>query len=160
MATLAIEKGTFNKILRAECAAVKKFDKELCRFLDDMKITMIAADGVGLAAPQVGKNIRVVVCRFNHGTPHEIIVDMINPVIIELSEEMQDGEEGCLSLPGKFNPLQRHKSLTVKFQDRKGRENILKLRGLNARIVQHETDHTNGMLYVDRLTSETIKPQA
>jgi peptide deformylase len=148
---LPIEKGTENKILRGESAPVKKIDKKLCKFLDDMRETMYAADGVGLAAPQVGQNIRVVICRFNFSTPHETIVDMINPVITELSDELQDGEEGCLSIPGRFEPLARRKSLTVKFLDRKGRETVLKLKGMNARIVQHEVDHVNATLYVDRL---------
>lgn len=151
MALLPIEKGRDNKILRAPCLPVKKIDKNLCKFLDDMKETMFAAEGVGLAAPQVSRNIRVVICRFNHDTSHEIVVDMINPEIIELSDDLQDGEEGCLSVPGQFDPLPRRKSLIVKFLDRKGREIVLKLTGFNARIVQHEVDHINAMLYVDRL---------
>jgi len=150
---MLIEKGTENKILRGQSLRINKIDKKLCRFLDDMKETMLAAEGVGLAAPQAGKNIRAVVCRFNHGTPHETIVDMINPEIIDFSEDLEDGEEGCLSLPGKFDHVRRYKSLTVKFLDRKGRENILKLREMNARIVQHEVDHINGKLYIDRVES-------
>jgi peptide deformylase len=150
---LPIEKGTDNRILRAASVSINKIDKKLCKFLDDMRETMFSAEGVGLAAPQVGQNIRVVVCRFNNGTSHETIVDMINPEILDLSEDMQGGEEGCLSIPGKFEPLQRSKSVIVKFLDRKGRETVLKLKGLNARIVQHEVDHVEGMLYVDRLGS-------
>ncbi len=151
MAILDIEKGSMNTILRAESKRVGKIDKKLCRFLDDMKETMIAASGVGLAAPQVGVNIRVVICRFNFGTPHETIVDMINPEITEISDDFINHEEGCLSIPGKWAHVRRHKSLTVKFLDRKGRETVLKLKGFNARIVQHEVDHINAMLYIDRV---------
>ena len=151
---LPIEKGVGNKILRAISAPVKKIDKALCKFLDDMKETMFAAEGVGLAAPQVGRNVRVVVCRFNPGTSHELIVDMVNPEMLELSEELQGGEEGCLSIPGKFDELKRRNVVTVKFTDRKGREIVLKLKGMNARIVQHELDHLDGTLYADRLKEQ------
>jgi peptide deformylase len=151
MAILDIEKGSMNTILRAVSKPIDKIDKKLWKFLDDMKDTMIAASGVGLAAPQVSKNIRVVVCRFNYGTPHETVVDMINPEIIERSEDLAMNEEGCLSIPGKWDKVPRHKALTVKYLDRKGRETVLKLKGYNARIVQHEVDHIDGKLYVDRV---------
>lgn len=151
MALLPIEKGSVNTILRAVSKPVKKIDKKLWKFLDDMKETMFKSDGVGLAAPQVSENIRVVVCRFNHCTDHETVVEMINPVITSLSDEMLEIEEGCLSIPGKFENVRRHKEVTVKFTDRKGKENILKLKGFNARIVQHEVDHIEGKLYIDRI---------
>jgi peptide deformylase len=151
MAVLQIEKGSVNTILRTVSAPVKKIDKKLLRLLDDMKLTMFDADGVGLAAPQVGKNIRVVICRFNHNTPHQIVVDMINPVITEMSEDFMEVEEGCLSIPGRFEKVRRHKSLTVKYLDRKGRENVLQLKGYNSRIVQHEVDHIDGKLFIDRV---------
>jgi len=151
MALLPIEKGSKNTILRGVSTSVVKMGKALCRILDDMRETMYAAEGVGLAAPQIGLNIRVVICRFNHGTSHETVVEMINPVIISISDELEEGEEGCLSIPGKFDMVHRHKSLTVKFLDRKGKETVLKLRGFNARIVQHEVDHINAMLYIDRV---------
>lgn len=155
---LPIEKGTDNKILRAVSPKfdLKKIDKKLGKFLDDMKDTMYAADGIGLAAPQVSQNIRVVICRFNHDSDHEIVVDMINPEIIETSGEKHEHEEGCLSLPGEFDNVKRYTGLTVKFLDRKGRENILKLKGLNARIVQHEVDHIDAMLFVDRVAEQAV----
>ena len=151
MALLPIEKGLDNKILRGDCKPVKRIDKKLCRLLDDMKNTMFAAHGVGLAAPQVGQNICVVICRFNYDTPNETIVEMINPVILESSNEMELIEEGCLSIPGQYKEVGRHMAVTVKFLDRKGREQVLKVKSFNARIVQHEVDHINGKLYVDRV---------
>jgi peptide deformylase len=156
MALLPIEKGPKNKILRTVSSPLKKVEKKLGKFLDDMKDTMFAAEGIGLAAPQVSQNIRVVICRFNHGTDHEIIVDMVNPVIVSHSEDKDVHEEGCLSLPGEFDNVPRWKSLTVKYLDRKGREHMLKLQGLNARIVQHEVDHIDGHLYIDRVGKERM----
>lgn len=180
MALLPIEKNTDNKILRTMSVSLpfngkmaedgsalggvgvaagakigyKKIDKKLCKFLDDMKETMYAAEGIGLAAPQVSQNIRVVICRFNHDSDHEIVVDMVNPEIIGNSGEKKVHEEGCLSLPGEYDNVARWTGVTVRFLDRKGREVVLKLRGLNARIVQHEVDHVNAMLYVDRVGKE------
>ena len=151
---MQIEKGPENKILRDDCQKVKKIDKKMCKFLDDMKDTMFASQGVGLAAPQVGVNICAVICRFNYDTDHETVVDMINPEILSKSEDFILMEEGCLSIPGKFEEVARHAALTVKFTDRKGREQVLKLKGFNARIVQHEVDHIHGTLYVDRVETK------
>ena len=153
MAILPIEKGADNKILRTVSTKVPrtKIDKKMSKFLDDMKETMFKAEGIGLAAPQVSQNVRVVVCRFNNNSDHETIVDMINPEIIWKSDEKKVHEEGCLSLPGKWDDVARHTELTVKYLDRKGRECVLKLKGLNARIVQHEVDHIDAKLYIDRV---------
>jgi len=149
-----MQRGKDNEILRAISKPLKKIDRKTMKFLEDMRLTMFHEKGIGLAAPQVGVNDRVVVCRFNHETDHEIIVAMINPVITKKSEEMVLAEEGCLSLPGKYDAIARHESLTVKYTDHKGRENVLKLSGLNARIVQHEVDHIDGHLYIDHLMDE------
>lgn len=156
MAVLPIQKNPDNEILRTVSKPVKKVDKKLLKFLDDMRETMFDANGIGLAAPQVGENIRVVVCYFNHETPNELIVDMINPEIISRSEKMVLNEEGCLSLPGEFDKVRRHASLVVKYLDRKGKERVLQLSGLNARIVQHEIDHIDGTLYIDRVEKGSI----
>jgi peptide deformylase len=151
MATLPLVTGPLNKILRTKSEPVKKFDKKLWKLLEDMKETMYKTNGVGLAAPQIGLNIRVAVCRFNHDTSHETVVEMINPVITAFSANKEDGEEGCLSIPGRFDQVRRHVWVTVKFQDRKGKEQILKMTGFNARIVQHEVDHLNAILYIDHI---------
>ena len=151
MALLKIERGKDNAILRAVSVAVKKINRKMQKLFLDMKETMDHANGIGLAAPQIGLNIRVVICKFNHGTPHQLIVPMINPQITHRSKAMSLNEEGCLSLPKQFDAIARHDSLTVKYLDIRGKENILKLDGLNARIVQHETDHIDGKLYIDHL---------
>ena len=144
-------RGRDNKNLRTVSKPVAKIDRKLLKFIEDMKVTMDHEKGVGLAAPQVGENIRVVICKFNHDTPHELIIPMINPVITKKSEEMVLGEEGCLSLPGLYDAIARHESLTVKYLDTKGRENVLKLSEYNARVVQHEVDHIDAHLYIDHL---------
>ncbi len=154
MGLLRMEHGKDNLILRTVSKPVSKFDRKLSKFIEDMKVTMDHEKGVGLAAPQVGVNDRVVICKFNHDTPHEMIVGMVNPVITKKAEEMILGEEGCLSLPGKYDSIARHAALTVKYQDAKGRENVLKLSGFNARIVQHEVDHIDAKLYIDHLLDE------
>ncbi len=158
MARLKMERGKDNPILRTVSAEVKKIDKKLLKFIDDMKETMLLENGVGLAAPQVGVNIRVVICMFNYDTPHEVIVPMINPVIASKSAEMNLHEEGCLSLPKQFDSIARHSALTVKFLDVKGRPQVLKLKDFNARVVQHEVDHINAHLYIDHLNdAETLR---
>lgn len=149
-----MQRGKDNKILRAVSKPVSKPSRKLLKFIEDMKVTMEHEKGVGLAAPQVGVNERVVVCKFNHDTPHELIIGMINPVITHRSQEMILAEEGCLSLPGQYDAIARHAALTVKYLDGKGRENVLKLSDLNARIVQHEVDHIEGHLYIDHLMDE------
>lgn len=151
MALLKLECGTNNVILRTKSAPIKKINRKLLKFIEDMKVAMEREKGIGLAAPQVGANIRVVICKFNYDTPHELIVPMINPQILHKSKSMVLGEEGCLSLPKEFDSIARHETLTVQYLDIKNKENILQLTGLNARIVQHEVDHIDGKLFIDHL---------
>ena len=154
MALLTMQRGKDNLILRTVSKEVKKIDRKMLKFVENMKMTMEHEKGIGLAAPQVGVNDCVVVCKFNHDTPHQVIIGMINPVITHRSEAMVLHEEGCLSLPGKYDFVARHSTVTVKYLDVKGNECVLKLSGLNARIVQHETDHIVGKLYIDHLMDE------
>ncbi|MBD3328118.1 peptide deformylase [Candidatus Peregrinibacteria bacterium] len=152
MAVIPIVQGKDNEILRVKSKEIKKINKkEFKKLFEEMRETMFKANGIGLAAPQIGLNIRVCVCLFNSGTPNEIIVDMINPKIIRFSDEKQIEEEGCLSLPNKFGKVERHESITVKFQDLKGNDQVLTLKGLDSTIVQHEIDHLDGILFIDRV---------
>lgn len=150
MAIIPVEKGPKNKILRGESKKVKKADKKLKKLIQDMEETMFDLNGVGIAAPQVGVNLRLALARLNVDTDHEIIVALINPEIIKPSDEMLDLEEGCLSLPGQWGNVKRHASLTVKFENVKGEKQTLFLEGFNARVIQHEVDHLNSMLFIDR----------
>ncbi|MEK7097542.1 MAG: peptide deformylase [Patescibacteria group bacterium] len=115
---------------------------ELCL---NMAETMVKKDGVGLAAPQVGKNIRAVVVNTKDGP-----VFMVNPKIKNKSLTKEWGEEGCLSVPGVFGQVKRHKSLICVFYDIKGKKNQMKAKGLLARVIQHEIDHLDGILFIDK----------
>lgn len=144
--------GKDNKILRTPSTMVKKVDKNIKNLIDDMMTHLLEAQGLGIAAPQIGINLRVVIVRMNFDTPHEMYMPMINPEIIEYGKkEHDDFEEGCLSLPGMYGNTPRALEVTVKYMDKKGKQQLLHLNSLNARIMQHEVDHINGMLFIDRL---------
>ncbi|MBI2639078.1 peptide deformylase, partial [Candidatus Peregrinibacteria bacterium] len=100
MAMLPIVTGVENKILRAKSAPVKKIDRKLKKLIADMAETMQAVDGLGIAAPQVGVNLRIYIARLNFNTPNEMIVPMLNAEFLEKSDGMENNEEGCLSIPG------------------------------------------------------------
>lgn len=151
MSKLPIEKGAENKILRAKSAPVKQIDKSIKKLVQDMTETMEKENGMGLAAPQVGVNKRLILALFNYDTDHEMIIPLINPEIVSFSDEGNVNEEGCLSLPGIYKPVKRSNHIRVKFLDLKGNKQILELDDMNARVVQHETDHLDGILFIDRV---------
>lgn len=132
-------------ILRKVCRPVEKFDERLATLLDDMAETMHAADGVGIAGPQVGmlRRLTVIDCYDDEG-----VVELINPEIIETSGE-QTGNEGCLSFPGKWGTVTRPMKVTVRAQDRNGNWFEVTGEGLKARAFCHEIDHLNGICFVD-----------
>lgn len=154
MAVLKIITGVNNKILRARSAPVKKIDKKIKKLVADMIETMQSVDGLGIAAPQVGVNLRVFIARLNFNTANESVVPMINPEFLKISEDTEEGEEGCLSVPKKFGIVRRAKKVTIKYMDLRGQPQTLNLSDLNARIVQHETDHIDGILFVDKMVRE------
>ena len=130
--------------LRKVCRPVDKITPRILMLLDDMIDTMRAADGVGLAAPQVGILRRVVVIE----TPDEGLFELINPKIIAFSGE-QEGEEGCLSVPGRWGVTRRPMHVTVRALNRKGETVDITGSGLLAKAFCHELDHLDGKLYVD-----------
>ena len=144
-----------DETLRKECRTQEKFDLRLAILLKDMADTMYRAEGVGLAAPQVGVLRRVVVIDVGEG-----LVEMVNPVITS-REGSQCGREGCLSLPNRQAVVTRPNKVTVEFQDRKGEKHALTAEGFFARAVCHELDHLDGTLYIDvmdrELTPEEIE---
>jgi peptide deformylase len=156
MTKLNIQTGTENKILRTRSERVGKIDKKIRKLIDNMEETLHAEQGLGLAAPQVGEDIRVILARLNYDTPHEMVKPMINPEILFTSKETEIAEEGCLSLPNFFKPVERFKMIRVRFDDIRGGSQILELEDLNARIIQHEVDHLNGVLFVDRVKEEDL----
>lgn len=137
-----------DEVLRKRSRRVDKFDKRLRVLLDDMADTMYEADGVGLAAPQVGILKRVVVIDVGDG-----LIELINPEIIE-SSGSDVGVEGCLSVPGKRGIVDRPERVVVVAQNRDGKQIQLEGDGLLARCVCHELDHLDGVVYVDKMIEE------
>jgi len=135
-----------DEVLRKKASKVTKVDRSIRRLTDDMVETMHAANGVGLAAPQVGISLRVVVLQM----PEEEVVTMINPEIIKSREE-GEVQEACLSVPGYLGQIRRFASVTVKGLDREGKPFRIKADGLMAQVLQHELDHLDGRLYIDRI---------
>ena len=130
--------------LRKVCRPVDSVTPRICTLIDDMIDTMRAADGVGLAAPQVGVLRRVVVIE----TPEEGLIELINPKIIAFSGE-QESEEGCLSIPGRWGTTRRPMHVTVRAMNRKGESFDVTGSGLLAKAFCHEIDHLDGKLYTD-----------
>jgi peptide deformylase len=136
--------------LHQAAADVATFDDDLQRLIDDMIDTMYAAPGVGLAATQIGVPSRVFVADVSAGRDRNGLVVMINPTIVQ-REGMQLEEEGCLSLPGFNATVVRPARTIVRGLDRHGNEQTIEGTGLLARAFQHELDHLEGVLFVDRL---------
>lgn len=134
-------------ILRKKCREVTSFDEKLGILLDDMTETLLSADGVGLAAPQVGLLRRVVVIDVRDGKG---TIELVNPVVVE-QRGVQVGNEGCLSAPGEWCEVERPMKVTVKALDRHGKEFTVKGEGLLARALCHELDHLEGILFTDRV---------
>ncbi len=139
-------------VLHTEAAAVTAFDGELARLVEDMFATMYAADGVGLAAPQIGVPARVFVYDCPDDEDRRHLGHLVNPVVVEADGVAVTGEEGCLSLPGILAPTTRYDLLTVEGVDVRGEPVRLEGSGFFARCLQHELDHLDGLLYTDRLT--------
>lgn len=142
-------------VLRQRARKVRKIDGSTQKLIDDMIETMRDAPGVGLAAPQVGVALRVIVVE----TPEDeddpqgnTQLQLINPEILK-SDGEQVGEEGCLSIPGYVGLVKRHMNVTVKGLNRKGKEVKVHASGYLARVLQHEIDHIDGILFTDRLES-------
>lgn len=133
-----------DEVLRKKCRPVDKVTERIQILVDDMIETMHDANGVGLAAPQVGVMRRIFVVDIGDGP-----IVLINPEIIEMSGE-QTGEEGCLSLPGKAGTVTRANYVKIKGLDRDGNEQIYEGTELLARAFQHENDHLDGILYIDK----------
>lgn len=137
-----------DEVLRKKSRPVVKFDEKLWQLLDDMKETMEKADGVGLAAVQVGVLRRVIVMNVGDG-----LIELINPEIIEVSGE-QEGQEGCLSVPGRWGIVKRPNYVKLRAQNRKGQWRLYEGTELKARCFCHEIDHLDGGLYIDVETRE------
>jgi peptide deformylase len=140
-------------VLRTAAAPVVDFDRELRRLIQDLDETMREASGAGLAAPQIGVSLRA----FVYHTGEEEHGHLINPELTVVGEEFQDGEEGCLSIPGLTFDCRRHMLVIAKGMNMYGDPVVIEGSELLARCIQHETDHLDGVLFVDRLDPETRK---
>jgi len=144
MAILKIRKYP-DPCLRKVCREVDVIDSEIQRLLDDMAMTMYAVQGVGLAAPQIGLDIRLAVIDTGKG-----LLKLVNPTVLKESGA-STLEEGCLSIPGRYVKVKRKAELTVRAQDENGRERLIRAKGLLAHAFGQEIDHLNGKLIIDYL---------
>lgn len=157
MATLNIVTAdTGDPVLRTRAAPVRKLTGELRRLLDAMVATMREAPGVGLAAPQVGISMRLIVVE-TPVDPEEPGGDtrlhkLANPEIVWRADEVAEDQEACLSIPGLYGDVPRHTAVQVEAMDVSGRPVSLALDGFEARVFQHEIDHLDGVLFPDRVT--------
>lgn len=129
---------------------VTEFDDNLANIVQKMFKVMKLANGIGLAAPQVGIQKRFFIVQIDD----EIERVFVNPQIIETSQEMCTMEEGCLSIPKYYAKVERAESVVVQFADLNGKIHTIKADGLLARVIQHENDHLNGVLFIDRISAE------
>lgn len=140
-------------VLRRKAHKVTNFGLELQALIDDMVETMRSAPGVGLAAPQVDVPLQVIVVEFGDEEDEEVppkLYTVVNPQLTRLSNETEVGTEGCLSVPGFVGDIERPVSAVIKGQNRRGKPVKIKAEGWLARIFQHEIDHLNGVLFIDR----------
>ena len=138
-------------ILRQRSEPVAAVDGEVRQLVDDLFDTMYAAKGVGLAANQVGVARRVAVVDVGADSPEPLV--LVNPVIVRRSVETETAEEGCLSIPEIFGDVERHASVVVEALDRDGASYRLEATGYQARAIQHEIDHLDGVLFLDHLSA-------
>lgn len=135
-----------NEILRKKSQEVTDISsKKIQKLISEMLETMMAKDGIGLAAPQISQSVRLIVIAHKE---HNLV--LINPKIIKKSFLREWGEEGCLSVPNKYGDVKRFRSITIKYLNEGGVEQTLKSNGLLARIIQHEMDHLDGVLFIDK----------
>jgi peptide deformylase len=136
-----------NEILSTECEEVFVFNNKLRKLIKNMYETMIEHDGVGLAAPQVGVNLRIAIVDINDENG---LIELINPVIIEETGKITE-VEGCLSFPGIYGDVTRPHEIKVKAQNAKGKQFTLSAVGFLARAISHEIDHLNGILFTSKV---------
>lgn len=150
MALLEIRKYP-DEVLKKKAEPVSEFNGNLQKLIDDMIETMYKANGVGLAAPQVGVLKRLIVVDTSPREPNQSLIVLINPEIVNAEGEILS-EEGCLSLPGFITRLNRKEKVLVRGLNREGREIEIEASGLLSRALQHEIDHLDGTLLIDRIS--------
>lgn len=136
-----------NPILKKTSENIENIDDDILNILDKMAEVMRKSNGIGLAGPQIGINKNIAVVEVNG-----VLKKIINPIIIETSEEEEIMEEGCLSIPFIYEKVKRHSCITVQYMNEKGDTVIEKAEGMWARVFQHEIDHLNGILFVEKVS--------
>jgi len=145
MITLPLVKVPTQSLRQRSVDVKNVLNKNFESLIPQMIETMYKADGIGLAAPQIGKNIRLIIVSAKNGP-----LVCFNPVIVKKSLLCETSEEGCLSVPGTFGNVKRYRSLTVSYTDPHNKKVTIRTHGLLARIFQHEIDHIDGILYIDK----------
>lgn len=143
-----------DKRLKEKSKSIEKFDKELHKLLDAMYETMVGSNGIGLAAIQVGDAKRALILNIPDEDDEQSIdtlIEMINPIITQTSG-VTTYQEGCLSVPSFYEDVERHENITVNYQDRDGNTKIIEADGLLSIAIQHEMDHLEGILFIDKLS--------
>ncbi|PIR96982.1 MAG: peptide deformylase [Candidatus Doudnabacteria bacterium CG10_big_fil_rev_8_21_14_0_10_41_10] len=144
-----------NEILRNKNAEIKfPLSSDIKKLIDQMKYDVKRFNGIGLAAPQIGKNLKLAIINLEHYNIPAFPI--INPKITSKSFRKETMEEGCLSIPGKFGVVKRPKKITVKFYREDGKKVKLKVDGLTAKVFQHEIDHLNGIIILDKWDKKTV----
>lgn len=143
-----------DKVLRQPAKRVAKVDDSIRQLLKEMLQTMYTQNGIGLAAPQIGIHKQVIVIDCQPDNPNTPPMALINPEIKKKSKDLCVMEEGCLSIPNVFLEVTRPRSIEVVYKDEYGKQQKIKAMGLLARVIQHEMDHLNGVLFVDRVTND------
>jgi len=140
-------------ILTKKTSLVKKIDSGIAKLVSDMLTACRAANGVGLAAPQIGKSIRLCVINLEHmGLPP---FPLINPKIVKKSPKRVEMEEGCLSIPNVFGMVKRPEKITVEAQNLDGEKHKFEASGMLSRVIQHEVDHLDGVLFTSKMIKST-----
>ncbi|NJL39340.1 MAG: peptide deformylase [Leptolyngbyaceae cyanobacterium SM1_4_3] len=148
-----------DRVLRQPAKRINKVDDEVRQLAKEMLQTMYSEDGIGLAAPQVGvhKQLIVIDCELDNPTTPPLV--LINPTVKPQSRDMCVIQEGCLSIPGVFLDVTRPEVIEVSYKDENGRPQKLTVNGLLARVIQHEMDHLNGVMFVDRVDNALLLNQ-
>ncbi|MBP5973098.1 MAG: peptide deformylase [Brasilonema octagenarum HA4186-MV1] len=148
-----------DRVLRQATKRVSKVDEEIRQVVREMLQTMYSKDGIGLAAPQVGVNKQLIVIDCEPDNPANPPLVLINPTITKVSREICMAQEGCLSIPGVYMDVKRPQVVEISYKDEHGRPRTLKAGDLLGRCIQHEMDHLNGVVFVDRVENSLALTQ-
>ncbi|MBF2006566.1 MAG: peptide deformylase [Chlorogloeopsis fritschii C42_A2020_084] len=148
-----------DRVLRQAAKRVAKVDDEIRKLAREMLQTMYSQDGIGLAAPQVGINKQIIVIDIEPDNPANPPLVLINPIIKQVSRDICVAQEGCLSIPGIYMDVKRPQVVEISYKDEHGRPKMLKAGELLGRCIQHEMDHLNGVVFVDRVENSLALAQ-